>query len=91
MRNYSLATEKNPEDYESPLMALSFYSGRGDSEEAREFARVGVERVERHMEDYPDNPRAYYLGATGLALLGDRERAPKPASSERCPSPRPPR
>ena len=75
LRNYSLATEKNPEDFESPLIALSFYSGCGDSGEARKFARVGVERAERHMEDYPDNPRAYYLGATGLSLLGDSERA----------------
>lgn len=38
-------------------------------------AQIGVERAERHLEDYPDSPRAYYLGCTGLVTLGDTQRA----------------
>jgi adenylate cyclase len=72
---YGLATELNPDDFESPLIALAGYDGTRGSEAAVAFARIGVERAERHLEDYPDNPRAYYLGIGGLVLLGDMERA----------------
>jgi len=72
---YNKATELNPDDYESPLIALSGFNKAGDRENALRSARIGVERAERHLEDYPDNPRAYYLGTIGLLELGDRVKA----------------
>lgn len=38
-------------------------------------ARLAVGRVENHLEDYPDNQRAYYLGIGALILLGEEDRA----------------
>jgi tetratricopeptide (TPR) repeat protein len=34
-----------------------------------------VERAERILADDPDNSRAYYLGAGGLLILGDEQKA----------------
>ena len=72
---YSKATELNPDDYESPLIAVSGFNKSGDNENAVHYARIGVERAERHLADYPDNPRAYYLGTVGLLETGNREKA----------------
>jgi adenylate cyclase len=69
------ATEKDAEDWVSPNLALASYEKSGDHEASVEMARIGVERIEKHLEDYPDNPRAYYLGAGSLMTLGDKERA----------------
>lgn len=72
---FSKATELNPEDWESPLLALQGYEKEGDIEGARRVAQIGVERARRHIEDYPDNPRAYYLGSPGLVTLGEIDQA----------------
>ncbi len=72
---YAKATELDPENWESPLMAIQGYDMEGDEAGARHVAQLGIERVKRHLEDYPDNPRAYYLGTSGLATLGETDRA----------------
>jgi len=72
---FAKATELDPEDWESPNLALGVYQEAGDMEGARASAQIGVERIEKHLEDYPDNPRAYYLGVGGLMILGETERA----------------
>ena len=38
-------------------------------------AREGVERAERELMLHPGNPRPAYLGAVGLAVLGEFARA----------------
>ena len=38
-------------------------------------AELAVERVKRHLEDYPDNQRAYYLGIGALILLENTDLA----------------
>ena len=47
----------------------------GDDDGGRRMARIGVERAERILADYPDNQRAYYLGSSGLFVLGQHDRA----------------
>jgi len=69
------ATELDEEDWESPLLAISNYYRLGDKKAARRMAEIGVKRVKRHLEDYPDNPRAYYLGLGGLEALGQLDLA----------------
>ena len=69
------ATEVNPDDWESPMLAISHYQNMGDAEGAADIAKTALERVERHLEDYPDNPRAYYLGVGALQMLGRTEQA----------------
>lgn len=72
---FQKSVELDPDDYESPLMILSNYHKLGNPEGALSSARIGVERAKRHLEDYPDNPRPYYLGAGGLLALGERDKA----------------
>ena len=73
--SYDKATEFDPDDYESPLLASTMYFAAGDDDGARRVSKVGVERAERNLEDYPDNQRAYYLGSAGLFVLGQHDRA----------------
>jgi adenylate cyclase len=68
------ATEKNPEDWESPILALGAFKKTGDQEGGVRSAKIALERLERHLEDYPDNPRAYYLGVSALSTLGEDSR-----------------
>jgi len=35
----------------------------------RHYARIGIERARQHLEDYPENPRPYYLGSTAFLIL----------------------
>ena len=73
--SYSAATECDPDDYESPLLGVSVYEDLGDRDNALKLARIGVERAEKILEDYPDNQRAYYLGSSGHAVLGHMDKA----------------
>jgi len=38
-------------------------------------ARRGIERAETELTLHPENPRAAYLGANALAILGEKDRA----------------
>jgi adenylate cyclase len=75
IENFEKATEFDPDDYESPLLATTMYYAVGDTESARRVAEIGVERAESILKDYPDNQRAYYLGSAGLFTLGQHDRA----------------
>jgi len=75
IRYYTLATELDPEDFESPMLAIACHEKLNDTDGAQRAARIGIERIERHLEDYPDNPRAYYLGLAGLVVLGQNQKA----------------
>jgi len=72
---FAKATDLDPEDWESPLLALQGYEHEGDREGAVRVSRIGVERAERQIEDYPGNPRPYYLGSSALVILGQEQRA----------------
>lgn len=72
---YKRAIEQDPDDWESPLLLIAPLDQRDDKGEVERVARLAVERVERHLEDYPDNQRAYYLGLAALTKLGEKERA----------------
>jgi len=73
--SFEKAVEFDPDDYESPLLATTMYQAAGNTEDALRMAKVGVERAERILQDYPDNQRAYYLGSAGLFVLGQHDRA----------------
>ncbi len=72
---FARATEVDPDDFESPLLAAPIYRRLGMEEEAAEAASQGVLRAERHLADFPESQRAYYLGAGGLLELGKRDKA----------------
>jgi len=77
LKYFNKSTDLNPEDYESPLLAVSIYEKFDDKENSLRIAKIGVDRVKRLLEDYPDHYRAYYLGIWGLTLLGEHELAKK--------------
>lgn len=75
LENFDKATEYDPDDYESPLLACTIYLSVKHNDGARRTAEIGVERAERILKDYPDNQRAYYLGSAGLFVLEQHDRA----------------
>jgi TolB-like protein/Tfp pilus assembly protein PilF len=72
---YKKAIETNVDDWESAVLVLAPLRQAGDEHEVQRVARLAVERVEKHLEDYPDNQRAYYLGIGALITLGEMEKA----------------
>jgi len=74
IKYFEKAIELDPDDYESALLVLSNYRKIGNLGGMERAAKIGIERARRHLEDYPDNPRAYYLGAASLVEIGEREK-----------------
>jgi adenylate cyclase len=75
LRHFVRSTELDPEDWESPTISLGNFRLTGDAAGAEKMARTGLDRIERHLRDYPDNPRAYYLGSGAWEVLGDMDKA----------------
>jgi serine/threonine protein kinase/Tfp pilus assembly protein PilF len=69
------ACRVNPEDYQAPILLGSVYKGLNRESDAHDVRRRALSLTERHLELYPEDARAYYLGATGWAAIGDRKRA----------------
>ena len=72
---FKQSIERDPEDWESPILVLAALKQQGNNAELQEMARLAVKRVEKHLEDFPDNQRAYYLGIGALIVLDEKERA----------------
>lgn len=72
---FDKAAQINPDDYQGPLIAASLYRGMGEVNKALEAEQRGVRLAERHLEDYPDTARAYYLATAALYNLGKKEKA----------------
>lgn len=72
---YEQAMRVRPEDYQSPLLVAQIYEGMGRLAEAQSARLKGISLAEKHLENNPKDARAVYMGANGLAALGDRERA----------------
>jgi TolB-like protein/Flp pilus assembly protein TadD len=72
---YEGAMRIRPEDYQSPLLAAQSYDDLGRPEQAAAARRRGIAAAERHLEFNPDDVRALYMAANGMAALGDRQRA----------------
>jgi adenylate cyclase len=72
---YEQAMRVRPEDYQAPLLVAQIYEGMGRASEARSSRRKGIELAEKHLENNPKDARAVYMGANGLAALGDKKKA----------------
>jgi adenylate cyclase len=69
------AAEVKPDDCQTLLVATGVYRSLGRLEEMKLAAREGVARAERELALHPENPRPAYLGAVGLVVLGELDRA----------------
>ena len=72
---FERAREIDPADFQAPVISIAVYRAHGKDKEARKAALDGVRAVELHLEQHPDNPRAYMLGSAALAHLGRLEEA----------------
>lgn len=74
-RLFLRAAELKPDDFQALLVLTGVYRSLGREQEMRWAAREGIERAERELILHPANPRPAYLGAVGLAALGEFARA----------------
>jgi adenylate cyclase len=74
-RLFQRAAAINPDDCQALLVVIGVYRSLGRDAEMKAAAREGVARAERELMLHPENPRPAYLGAVGLATLGELDRA----------------
>jgi adenylate cyclase len=72
---FQRAAELKPDDYQALLVLTGIYRSLGREQEMQAAAREGVACAERELLLHPGNPRPAYLGAVGLAVLGELDRA----------------
>ncbi|MCC7174338.1 MAG: hypothetical protein IT159_04005 [Bryobacterales bacterium] len=75
VRLYEEAMRIRPEDYQAPLLVAQSYDDLGRPEAAAAARRLGIERAEQHLKLNPDDARALYMAANGMAALGEKQRA----------------
>jgi tetratricopeptide (TPR) repeat protein len=71
---YQRAHEARPEEFQSLFLCSQALRPLGRAEEAREMALAGIEAAERHLDLYPEDTRALYLGAAAMIIYGEKER-----------------
>ncbi|HEV7800316.1 MAG TPA: protein kinase, partial [Burkholderiales bacterium] len=69
------ASQLQPEDFQAPAFLGGSYAGMGMRAEATAARRRAVKLIEHRLDLNPDDARAYNLGATTLAKLGNIPRA----------------
>ena len=72
---FGRAAALRPEDYQTPSLLALTLQAMGRTAESAEMRRKSVDIIRHHLELYPEDARALYLGATNLAYLGDTEMA----------------
>jgi tetratricopeptide (TPR) repeat protein len=65
----------HPDNFQAPAFLGSAYAGMGMRAEATAARRKAVKLIEQRLDIDPDHARAYNLGATTLAKLGNIARA----------------
>lgn len=75
VRLYEEAIRIRPEDHQAPRLLAQSYDDLGQPEKGIAARRHGIECAEQHLELHPDDARALYMAANGLAALGEKERA----------------
>ncbi len=69
------AIRSRPGDYQSPLLLAQVEDDLGRAARAEANRRRGIALAEQRLQLNPDDARALYMAANGLAALGDRHRA----------------
>ena len=66
---------RDPDDYQSPLLAAQIEDDLGRGDRAAALRKRGIGIAERRLLADPGDARTLYMAANGLAALGERERA----------------
>ena len=80
LEHYRQAWAIRPEDYQSRTLAVDVLKALGREDEMAAALQQAKNAVLRHLELYPDELRALYLGATVLDRLGEHDAAEKMAA-----------
>jgi TolB-like protein/Tfp pilus assembly protein PilF len=72
---FERAMELRPEDYVVPGLLGGAYAALGRTADAQRGFKRQAEAATKRLELNPDDPRALYMGAVGLARLGEAKRA----------------
>jgi adenylate cyclase len=72
---FQRAADIKPDDYQALLVLTGIQRSLGREQDMKRAAQEGVARAERELTLHPGNPRPAYLGAVGLAVLGELDRA----------------
>jgi adenylate cyclase len=73
--HYDCAARCRPDDYQSPLLMARIYDDLRRTEEGRGARLRGIQLAEERLKLHPDDTRAVYLAANGMAALGEGGRA----------------
>ncbi|HEV2446729.1 MAG TPA: tetratricopeptide repeat protein [Candidatus Sulfopaludibacter sp.] len=73
--SYAKAMEARPDDYQSPLLVAQIEDDLDRHDRAAAMRRRGIGIAERQFQLNPDDARAVYMAANGLAALGERGRS----------------
>jgi adenylate cyclase len=74
-RIFQRAADITPDDYQALLVLTGIQRSLEREQAMKMAAREGVARAERELSLHPGNARPAYLGAVGLAVLGELDRA----------------
>jgi adenylate cyclase len=72
---YAKAMEARPDDYQSPLLAAQIEDDLGRPDCGAVLRCRGIGIAERHLQSNPDDARALYMAANGLAALREDARS----------------
>jgi len=71
---YQKAVDVNPDEYQARSLLSFTYRVMGNDAKVLETARLSLEATEKHLELYPSDSRAWYLGATSHLDLGNADK-----------------
>jgi serine/threonine protein kinase/Tfp pilus assembly protein PilF len=74
-RLFRIATEKDPGNFDSPMLLSQTLKALGRESEANEALELGLQNAKRHVERNPDHARALYMYAIALANRGNDVKA----------------
>jgi adenylate cyclase len=72
---YEEAMRVRPEDYQAPLLVAQSYEVLGRPDDAKAARELGIRLAQQHLDLTPDDSRALYMAANGMAALGLNARA----------------
>jgi adenylate cyclase len=72
---FERAVSVRPEDYASHALLATVYSALGRKDDSIQASRRAYDTARKHLDLNPDDPRALYMGAMSLTMLGESEKA----------------
>ena len=69
------AREIDPDDFQTSNISVGVYEHLGDKDKALQAAKDGARAASLHVEQHPENARAWMLGANAFLYLGEKDKA----------------